>query len=198
MLPIRLGMVNADGPQELSSTRSPARAGWRPPTTAPSACPRTPRSPSSSRTSSASFYKAMFAEQVKRRTCAPSSSNTPGTWAGATRAPPTRSPRDELRAARRLLGAAAGRPCAGAQNVFLTRLHLRYDAAHFPEDLVFQETADRENFQGRYILRHPWTGERPLRGGAALPPGAAEARTSRRPRPSPPSPAGTSTRSAAR
>lgn len=37
-------------------------------------------------------------------------------------------------------------------------LHLRYDAEHFPEDLTFQETADRENFQGRFILRHPWTG----------------------------------------
>ena len=28
-------------------------------------------------------------------------------------------------------------------DVFVTRLHVRYDAAHFPEDLVFQETADR-------------------------------------------------------
>jgi hypothetical protein len=45
-----------------------------------------------------------------------------------------------------------------AQNVFLTRLHVRYDAEHFPEDLVFQETADRSNFQGRYVLRHPYTG----------------------------------------
>ncbi|MEN8218569.1 MAG: hypothetical protein ABFS56_19815 [Pseudomonadota bacterium] len=27
-----------------------------------------------------------------------------------------------------------------------------------PEDLVFQETADSSNFQGRYVLRHPWTG----------------------------------------
>jgi hypothetical protein len=35
---------------------------------------------------------------------------------------------------------------------------VRYDNAHFPEDLVFQETADRENFQARYVLRHPWTG----------------------------------------
>jgi hypothetical protein len=43
-------------------------------------------------------------------------------------------------------------------NVFITRLHVRYDAAHFPEDLVFQETADRANFQGRYVLRHPFTG----------------------------------------
>ena len=37
-----------------------------------------------------------------------------------------------------------------------TRLHVRYDAAHFPEDLTFQETGDRQNFQARYVLRHPW------------------------------------------
>ena len=49
----------------------------------------------------------------------------------------------------------------GAQDVFLTRLHVRYDAEHFPEDLVFQETGDRQNFQGRYILRHPWKGSDP-------------------------------------
>jgi hypothetical protein len=46
----------------------------------------------------------------------------------------------------------------GPNNVFVTRLHVRYDGAHFPEDLVFQETGDRSNFQGRYILRHAWTG----------------------------------------
>jgi hypothetical protein len=37
-------------------------------------------------------------------------------------------------------------------------MHIRYDAEHFPEDLVLQETGDRTNFQGRYVLRHPWTG----------------------------------------
>jgi hypothetical protein len=47
----------------------------------------------------------------------------------------------------------------GPVDVFMTRLHVRYDATSFPEDLVFQETADRANFQGRYILRHPWKGE---------------------------------------
>lgn len=35
---------------------------------------------------------------------------------------------------------------------------MRYDAAHFPEDLVFQETGDRQNFQARYVLQHPWGG----------------------------------------
>jgi hypothetical protein len=47
---------------------------------------------------------------------------------------------------------------SGTPNVFLTRLHVRYDSAHFPEDLVFQETGDRSNFQGRYVLRHAWSG----------------------------------------
>ncbi|MCE9499853.1 MAG: hypothetical protein K8R21_05055 [Leptospira sp.] len=36
---------------------------------------------------------------------------------------------------------------------------MRYDFAHFPEDLVFQETGDRTNFQGRYVLRHPYNGD---------------------------------------
>ena len=27
------------------------------------------------------------------------------------------------------------------------------------EDLKFQETSDRTNFQGRYIIQHPYTGE---------------------------------------
>jgi hypothetical protein len=52
----------------------------------------------------------------------------------------------------------AGTAFGQGQNVFLTRLHVRYDAVHFPEDLIFQETSDRSNFQARYILRHPWTG----------------------------------------
>jgi hypothetical protein len=46
----------------------------------------------------------------------------------------------------------------GGQEAFLTRLHVRYDAEHFPEDLIFQETADRSNFQARYVLRHAWKG----------------------------------------
>ncbi len=42
--------------------------------------------------------------------------------------------------------------------VVLTRLHLRYDRAHFPEDLQLQLTADRENWQARYVIHHPYRG----------------------------------------
>jgi hypothetical protein len=46
----------------------------------------------------------------------------------------------------------------GGQPVMLTRLHLRYTRDSLPEDLAFQETQDRNNFQARYVLRHPWGG----------------------------------------
>lgn len=46
-----------------------------------------------------------------------------------------------------------------AKNVYVTRLHVRYDAESFPEDLKFKTTGDRQNFQGRYILRHAFDGE---------------------------------------
>ncbi len=51
------------------------------------------------------------------------------------------------------------RPKSQAKNVYVTRLHVRYDAESFPEDLKFKTTGDRQNFQGRYILRHAFDGE---------------------------------------
>ncbi len=54
---------------------------------------------------------------------------------------------------------------APGQDVFVTRLHARYDAESFPEDLRLVETGDRTNFQGRYILRHAFTGEMACEAG---------------------------------
>ena len=47
----------------------------------------------------------------------------------------------------------------GSSNVFITRIHARYTRDKFPEDLVFQTTPNRENYQGRYIMRHPFKGK---------------------------------------
>ncbi len=44
-------------------------------------------------------------------------------------------------------------------NLFITRLHVRYDRANFPQDLRFQVTPNREKFQCRYVIRHPATGD---------------------------------------
>ncbi len=43
-------------------------------------------------------------------------------------------------------------------NVFFTRLHVRYSRDKFPQDLFFQETPNRQRHQGRYVLHKPATG----------------------------------------
>jgi hypothetical protein len=43
-------------------------------------------------------------------------------------------------------------------NVYFTRLHIRYNRSSFPQDLSFQVTPNTENFQARYIITHPATG----------------------------------------
>jgi len=44
-------------------------------------------------------------------------------------------------------------------NVFVTRLHIRYGPDSFYEDLKFAVTDNRDNFQGRYVMNHPFEGE---------------------------------------
>ena len=44
-------------------------------------------------------------------------------------------------------------------NVHFTRLHVRYNRKSFPQDLQFQVTPNTESFQARYIIRHPATGD---------------------------------------
>jgi len=46
-----------------------------------------------------------------------------------------------------------------SNNVYFTRLHVRYNRDKFPQDLAFQVTPNTENFQARYIITHPATGD---------------------------------------
>ncbi|MEL6130287.1 MAG: DUF2330 domain-containing protein [Cyanobacteria bacterium J06628_4] len=43
-------------------------------------------------------------------------------------------------------------------SIFISRLHVRYSRDKFPEDLMFQTTSNRRFFQGRYVTRHAFTG----------------------------------------
>ena len=47
-------------------------------------------------------------------------------------------------------------PGGGAQPAMLTRLHVRYTANTFPEDLMFTQTRDRQNWQTRYVIQQPY------------------------------------------
>jgi hypothetical protein len=46
-----------------------------------------------------------------------------------------------------------------SDNVHFTRLHVRYNRKAFPQDLMFQVTPNTENYQARYIITHPATGD---------------------------------------
>jgi hypothetical protein len=168
MLPIRLGMVNADGAQELF-VYTLTRRGRVETTNYRAVTLQTDLEMSSYLKDPAEFGKmdrAMFDQHARREGMRAVFQEY--AWDMSWCDPCATDPlsRDELRQ----LGVSwlegrpevsrpgfrRGRP--GGQDVFVTRLHVRYDQAHFPEDLVFHETGDRTNFQGRYVLRHAWTG----------------------------------------
>ena len=46
-----------------------------------------------------------------------------------------------------------------SSNVYFTRLHVRYNRKSFPQDLMFQVTPNTDNYQARYIVTHPATGD---------------------------------------
>ena len=173
MLPIRLGMVNANGPQELFVFALTEKGRVETTNYRTVELPTGMDVPLYVKDQFADFYRAMFAEQVRQQDGKAVFKEYAWDmgWCDPCAAEPLSA--DELRSLGVFWqddtgpmgkGRRSGRSMppitgGGAQNVFVTRLHLRYDNAHFPEDLVFQETGDRTNFQGRYVLRHPWTGE---------------------------------------
>ncbi|MGH9391362.1 MAG: DUF2330 domain-containing protein, partial [Vicinamibacteria bacterium] len=160
MLPIRLGTVNAEGPQDLLVYALTRKGRIETTNYRTVKLPTGMDLPIFVKSEFGDFYKAMFEEQVRRENM--KSVFLEYAWDMAWCDPCASDPlsRDELRE----LGVFwLGE---GAQDAFVTRLHVRYDGEHFPEDLVFQETSDRENFQGRYVLRHPYKGEARCEAGA--------------------------------
>ena len=169
MLPIRLGTVNATGPQDMILLALTRRGRVETTNYRTIRMPTGKDVPSFVRDQFGEFYDALFDRQVEAadrsavfleyawnmNACDPCS------------APPMAN--EELRE----LGAAWVPSSGYQQPAFVTRLHVRYDAAHFPEDLMLQETADQETFQARYVIHNPFTGATDCKAGktyqAALP-----------------------------
>jgi hypothetical protein len=164
MLPIRLGTVNAQGPQDLVLLALSPRGRIE------TTNYRTVRVPSGAevplyvKADFNDFYRAMFEHQVAaedgRAVFLEYAWDM--SWCDPCAAEPLS--RDELAdlgafwMAQAPVPAARGMAFGSPTPVFVTRLHVRYDRDYFPEDLALQETADRENFQGRFVLRHPYAG----------------------------------------
>ena len=175
MLPIRLGMINAQGPQDLVVYMLTQNGRVETTNYRTVKLPTGTDIPEYVRDEFGDFYKAMFDEQVKRNDMRAVFTEYVWNmgWCDPCAGPPLT--RDELRSLgvfwldeqpgwpvpmyRRPGGYMPyPQPMGGPLPVMLTRLHVRYDADTFPEDLIFQETQDQENYQARYVMHRAWNG----------------------------------------
>jgi len=175
MLPVRLGMLNARGPQDLVIYALTKNGRVETTNYRTVKLPSNVDIPPYTRGEFAQVYKALFEAQSRREDYRVVWTEYfwDMAWCDPCAANPL-SP-EELRSAGVFwlegdeppIGVAPGtsppiskpRGGSGAQPVMLTRLHLRYTPETLPEDLVFQETQDKQNFQARYVLHHPWKGD---------------------------------------
>ena len=160
MLPLRLGMVNADRSQDLliyilSPEGQAEVSNYR-----TVKVPSDVEIPVYVKDEFSDFYKAMFQTSYTRE--GRNVAFLEYAWDMGNCDPCSAEPLspEELRQA----GVFWTRP-EMPSNVFITRLHVRYTRDKFPEDLIFQQTNNRSLFQGRYILRHPYTGEMACEAG---------------------------------
>jgi hypothetical protein len=164
MLPIRLGTVNANGAQDLL-VFALTRGGRVESTNYRSVrIPSDVELPPSVAPKFADFYRDMFARQRERNGAVVFTEHAwDMSWCDPCAAEPlSEAELRELgvfwtRGERRWLWQPPA-PSGVVESTFVTRLHVRYDAQSFPEDLTFQVTGDRTNFQGRYVMRHAWQG----------------------------------------
>ena len=178
MLPIRLGTVNADGPQELfvyglTRTGRVETTNYR-----TVALPTDVNLPEFVQPNFADFYRTMFRQQTRNQNgevvfleyawdmawCDPCAADplSPAElrelgvfWLDGGGRPGDLPLRQPLGSRRPI----PSPPFSGPVDVFVTRLHVRYDAQHFPEDLMLKTTGNRANFQGRYVLQRAFSGE---------------------------------------
>ena len=156
MLPIRLGMVNAQAEQELIVYLLSPQGRVELTNYRTVAIPSDIELPAFVKDSFNNFYTTMFqrAYEQEGRNIAFLEYAWDMSWCDPCADNPL-SP-EELEQA----GVFWNNPDASGRRrseVIITRLHIRYTREKFPEDLMFQATSNRQNFQGRYVLRHAST-----------------------------------------
>ena len=154
-LPIRLGTVSANGPQDLlvffvtpDGRVETSNYQTRPMATdieVPEWVADPGRFPE--------VYQSAFEHQVRRDRM--NKVYLEYAWPLSTKCDPCSGPT----LAPHLWASLAGPKASWLSGAFLTRLHVRYDASSFPADLEFLETKDRRPYQVRYVVHRAFTGE---------------------------------------
>ncbi len=155
MLPIRLGMANADHSQDLTIYALSSKGRVECTNYRTVSMPTNKNLPEFVQSEFAAFYSRCFDREVQRRHgscvfteyawdlspnnyshCDPCTGVTPETAA---------------------LMEAGVDWLSSNPRVFFTRLHLRYDRATFPQDLSLAETYNTQNYQVLFTIHHPST-----------------------------------------
>ncbi|HVM81346.1 MAG TPA: DUF2330 domain-containing protein [Stellaceae bacterium] len=169
MLPLRLGTVNANGPQDLIVLALTRKGRVETANYRTVKLPSDVEVPLYVKEEFPVFYKSMFERAVARedmRAVFVEYAWDMG-WCDPCAAEPLKN-KELVELGARWIGNDSDKPYqsfGSGSDAYVTRLHVRYDAAHFPEDLAFLETRDRSSFQGRYVLRHPFQGAANCRAG---------------------------------
>ncbi|MEM8641723.1 MAG: DUF2330 domain-containing protein [Cyanobacteria bacterium P01_G01_bin.54] len=162
MLPIRLGMLNAQGDQDLIVYLLSPKGQVELTNYRTVKIPSDVDVPEFVEAEFPDFYTTMFQKsyETENKEVAFLEYTWNMAWCDPCSAP-TLNPEELRKAGVFWLGGnnASGRIAPPSNNVFITRLHVRYSRVKFPEDLIFQETGNQQTFQGRYVIRHPYRGE---------------------------------------
>lgn len=153
MLPIQLGKLNGDGPQDLIVLALAKEGRVDLTNYMTKEIPSNINVPVFIAQVFPQFYRAMF-----DRAAGNNGAFLEYAWDMAWCDPCADDPlsHDELKA----LGVTwVSKAEAATPDVFVTRLHIRYAKDSFFEDLKFAVTDNRDNFQGRYVMNHPFDGE---------------------------------------
>ncbi len=153
MVPVRLGTVNADGPQELLIYALSTRGQVRPVNYRTVEIPSEQEVPLFVKDDFGSVYQAMFDRQVARHGV--NVVHLEYAWNGGACDPCAAPPLPVADLEQLGVRWVSAEKNAIMAPTFVTRLHVRYTADSLPEDLMFQETDNQAQVQGRYILRHP-------------------------------------------
>ena len=160
MLPIRLGMMNAQGDQDLLVYLLSPKGQVELTNYRTVKIPSNTEIPEFVQTEFKDFYTAMFQQSYEQEN--KQVAFLEYAWDMSTCDPCSAEPlnQEELKDAGVFWLNQPNRVNRWSNsNVFITRLHVRYNRDNFPEDLKFQSTSDRSNFQGRYVIRRPFIGD---------------------------------------
>ncbi len=151
MLPIRLGMINAQGDQDLMIYLLSPKGQIELTNYRTVKVPSDVEIPEFVQQEFPDFYTSMFQQSYAKEN--KQVAFLEYAWDMASCDPCSAQPlnQEELKQA----GVFWLNPRT-RNNVFITRLHVRYSRDKFPEDLIFHETGNRQLFQGRYVIRHPF------------------------------------------